>query len=42
MSIWQILNGAAWALSAVLFAIMALDFIRTERRARRGGKRDDS
>ncbi len=31
MNSWQILNGLAWALSALLLALMAFDFIRVER-----------
>jgi len=31
MNGWQILNGLAWGLSALLLALMALDFIRVER-----------
>lgn len=31
MNWWQILNGLAWALSALLLGLMAFDFIRVER-----------
>lgn len=39
MSGWQILNGLAWGLSALLLALMALDFIRVER-ARAGERKE--
>lgn len=31
MNGWQVLNGLAWGLSALLLGLMALDFIRVER-----------
>ena len=34
MSVWKIMNWVAWGLSAYLVVVMAIDFIRTERRAR--------
>ena len=34
MSIWTLMNGAAWALSAVFLALIARDFIKVERRRR--------
>ncbi len=34
MSIWKILNWAAWALSAILLLAMLWDFARTERKRR--------
>jgi len=31
MNGWQVLNGLAWGFSALLLALMGLDFVRVER-----------
>ena len=36
MSLWKIMNWVAWGLSAYLLLVMAIDFIKTERRIRSG------
>lgn len=38
MNIWSMANWFAWLASAVLFTIMAIDFIRVEQERRRGGE----
>lgn len=35
MSFWSVMNWVAWALSAVLFFIIAKDFIQVEKRKAR-------
>lgn len=38
MSFWKVMNGAAWALSGLLFLLILWDFIKVER-ARRAQER---
>lgn len=38
MNIWGIMNWVAWGLCAILFVIMAQDFIRVETNRKGGGK----
>lgn len=38
MSIWGLMNWVAWGFCAILFVIMAQDFIRVEMSRKGGGK----
>ncbi len=39
MSGWQVMNGLAWVLAALLLGLMGLDFVRVERQ--RGAKEEE-
>ena len=42
MSFWSIMNVVAWGLSAYLFSVMALDFIRVEKAARAQNRKGEA